>query len=40
MNSPQEAPPKFVDEQSHGKVVELALRKPKKKKAASIGTEV
>ena len=28
MNSPQEAPPKFVDEQSHGKAVELALRNP------------
>jgi hypothetical protein len=32
MNSPQEASQKFVDEQSHGKAVELALRKPKKKK--------
>jgi hypothetical protein len=30
MNSPQEAPSKFVDEQPHGKAVELALRNPKK----------
>jgi hypothetical protein len=32
MNSPQEAPLKFVDEQTHGIAVELALRNPQKKK--------
>jgi hypothetical protein len=29
---PREAPPKFADDQPHGKAVELALRNPKKKK--------
>jgi hypothetical protein len=32
MNSPQEAPPKFVDEQPYGKAVELACETQKKEK--------